>query len=238
MSSTQLLSNERINVSGGQLFLRIGAMCAIVGSLLNVIANLFHPKELIAYDSAAHLRMIAADQTWLLDHFLFVAVGAITLWGFMAISDSLAKTPGAFLAALSARVAMIGTGLMAVFFVVDGYGMKAAGELWLNAPASEAAAALYTAILMSKLGLGFGSAYFFWYLGLLPLLYGAAMIQGGIFPRWISLTAIIGGMLGVMAGGGFYLFGYSVAALFSFIGAQAIIALWILGAGIVLYRRS
>jgi hypothetical protein len=36
----------------------------------------------------------------------------------------------------------------------------------------------------------------------------------------------------------FYLVGFSTAGLFSFIGAQAILALWIFAAGIVLYRRT
>ncbi len=58
MQRTQL-SDDPITAVNGQVYKRIGAMCAIVGSLLNLIANLFHPKELIAYDSAAHLRTIA-----------------------------------------------------------------------------------------------------------------------------------------------------------------------------------
>ena len=65
---------------------RIGAVCAIVGSLLNWIANLLHPKDLVAYDSAAHFQTIAADLTWNLDHLLFVVVAALTLWGLIAIS--------------------------------------------------------------------------------------------------------------------------------------------------------
>ena len=37
---------------------------------------------------------------------------------------------------------------------------------------------------------------------------------------------------------GFYLVGFPPAGLFSFIGAQTILALWIFAAGIVLYRRK
>jgi hypothetical protein len=133
---------------------------------------------------------------------------------------------------------MIGTGLLAVFFAVDGYGMKAASELWLSAPPSEAAAALYAALLMSKLGIASGSIYFFWYLGLMPLLYGAVMSQTGVFPRWITIVAILGGLLGVLAGAGFFIFGYGIVSLFGFIGSQLFISLWILGAGIALYRRT
>jgi hypothetical protein len=64
------------------------------------------------------------------------------------------------------------------------------------------------------------------------------MIQSGVFPRWISIVALLGGVLGVLAGAGFYLFGYGIVSLFGFIGSQVIISLWILGAGIVLYRRT
>lgn len=217
---------------------RIGAACAIAGSLLNWIANLLHPKELLAYDSAAHFKTIAADWSWSLDHFLFIVVAAITLWGLIALSDSLHGTPGAYLARLSAYVAIAGTAIMVIFFVLDGYGMQAAAELWLNAPASETVPALYSALLMSKLGLGTSSVYEAWYLGLLPILYAIAMLQGGIYPKWNSLLAILGGVLGIAAGAGFYLGGYSAAALVSFIVAQVILATWVFIAGIVLFRRT
>jgi hypothetical protein len=72
----------------------------------------------------------------------------------------------------------------------------------------------------------------------MPLLYGAAMIQSGVFPRWISILAILGGVFGVLGGAGFYLFGYGIVSLFGFISSQLIISLWILGAGIVLYQRT
>ena len=227
-----------MDIAQGQAFRRIGARCAMLGGSAMFIANLFHPKDLVKYDSSAHLKTIAADQSWSVDHFVFLVAGAIILWGLLAISDSLAKTPGGFLATLASHSALIGTGLLAIFFIVDGYGMKAASELWLSAPPGDTAAALYAALLMSKLGIGSGSAYFFWYLGLMPLLYGAAMIRGGVFPRWISLVAILGGVPGVLAGTGFYLFGYGVVSLFGFIASQLIISVWTVGAGIVLYRRT
>ena len=227
-----------MNTAQAQGFRKVGAICAMVGGSATLIANLFHPKDLITYDSATHLETIAADQSWTVDHFVFLVAGAIILWGLLAISDVSAQRPGGFLPTLATYSALIGTGLLAVFFAVDGYGMKAASELWLNAPPGEAAAALYAALLMSKLGIASGSIYFFWYLGLMPLLYGAAMIQSGVFPRWISIVAILGGVLGVLAGAGFYLFGYGIVSLFCFIGAQFIISLWILGDGIALYRRT
>jgi hypothetical protein len=235
---TTFTQESQIRTVNVPVYQRIGAACAIAGSMLNWIANLLHPKDLVAYDSAAHFRTIAADWSWSLDHFLFVIVAAITLWGLIALSDSLLNTPGAFLARLAGYVAIIGTAIMAIFFVVDGFGMKAAAEMWLNAPPTEAAAALYAALLMSNLGLGTGSAYQVWYLGLLPILYAVAMLQGGLFPRWISVIALLGGGLGLAAGAGFFLVGFSTGGLFSFIGAQAILAVWIFAAGVVLYRRK
>jgi hypothetical protein len=237
MASASIPDSQTRTINGPN-YQRIGAACAIAGSLLNWIANLLHPKELLAYDSAAHFRTIAADWSWSLDHFLFIVVGAITLWGLIALSDSLRGTPGAYLARLSAYAAAVGTAILLIFFVLDGYGMKAGAELWLNAPASEATPALYAALLMSKLGLGTSSVYEAWYLGLLPMLYAIAMLQGGTYPKWISLLAILGGVLGIAAGAGFYLGGYSAAALVSFIVAQIILATWVLAAGIVLFRRT
>jgi hypothetical protein len=220
------------------MWLRFGALSAIIGSSLNLIANVFHPKDLVKYDSAEHLKTIAADRSWTADHFLFIVVSAITLWGLIAISNALLKRQGAFLATLLAPTAWVGTSLMVVFFAIDGAGMKSASMLWLNAPGSEAPAALYSALLMSKFGVYFGSVYFFWYLGLLPLLYGMAMLQDSVFPKWISALAIVDGVLGGIAGIGFYIFGYNLPAVLCFIGAQLLIAIWVFGAGTVLYRRA
>jgi hypothetical protein len=227
-----------MDAAQARVFHKGGAICAMVGASATLIANLFHPKDLVTYDSTTHLETIAADQSWTVDHFVFLVAGAILLWGLLAISDVLTQMPGGFLVTLAGNSALIGTGLLAVFFAMDGYGMKAASELWLSAAPSEAAAALYAALLMGKLGIASGSIYFFWYLGLMPLLYGMAMIQSSVFPRWISIVAILGGVLGVSAGSGFYLFGYGIVSLFGFIGSQLMISLWVLGAGIVLYRHT
>src|SRR6266498_3085810 len=168
-----------MNSSHEKDFSKIGALCAIIGSSITLIANLFHPKDFIPYDSATHLKSIASDQSWGVDHFAFLVAGAIVFWGLLAISDALAKTSEGSLLTLATYSAIIGTVILACFFVIDGYGMKAASDLWLNAPATETTSALYAALLMSKLGLAFGSAYFFWYLGLMPLLYGILIIRGG-----------------------------------------------------------
>ena len=129
------------------------------------------------------------------------------------------------------------TAIMAIFFVVDGYGMNAASLQWVSAPPAETVPALYTAQLMSKLGLATGSAYMLWYLGLLPILYGTAMLQGGGYPRWLSLVAFLGGALALAAGSSFFLVGDTLPAVLAFVLSQAIMAVWVFGAGIVLYRH-
>jgi hypothetical protein len=235
---TAIRPQTQIVVWQSPAYQRLGAACAIAGSLLNWVANLLHPKDFVAYDSAAHLRSIAADWSWSLEHFLFVLVAAVTLWGLIALADSLLQTPGAYLARLARFMAILATAVMAIFFIVDGFGMKAMAEVWLNAPPAEAQPALYSALLMTKLGLGTGSAYQVWYLGLLPLLFASAMLQGGGFPKWISLIALLGGVFGLAAGASFFLVGYSTAAVVAFVAAQFILALWVLAAGIVLYRRA
>src|SRR5688572_18788575 len=97
MSTIKFLDRKEhnlMNTAQGQAFRRIGALCAIAGGSVALIANLFHPKDLVKYDSAAHLKTIAADQSWSIDHFVFLVAGAIILWGLLAISDVLAQMPG------------------------------------------------------------------------------------------------------------------------------------------------
>jgi hypothetical protein len=237
MDTTSTMKNP-LQVLQKRAFQRLGAVCALGGSLLNWVANLLHPKEFVAYDSAAHLQTIAADRTWSVVHFLFLVVAALTLVGLVALSDSLLKTPGGGLARLAAKLAVIGTAIMAIFFVVDGYGMKAAAEIWLNAPPGETAPALYAALLMSKLGIASGSAYQFWYLGLLPLAFAAAILRSGSLPVWQGYLAALSGLLGVAAGASFFLAGYTSVGLMAFIGAQTIFAVWVFAAGFVLYRSA
>src|SRR5215510_10950504 len=104
-----------MNAAQTQVFRKAGAICAMVGSSATLIANLFHPKDLITYDSAAHLETIAADHSWTVDHFVFLVAGALILWGLLAISDVLGEMPRGFLINLMTYSAIIGTGLLVIF---------------------------------------------------------------------------------------------------------------------------
>jgi len=228
--------SERMDFVTSDMSRRIAAWCAIVGGGLGLIATLFHPRDFVAYDSAAHLKTIAENATWTVDHFAFVVATFLILWGLIATVDVLAKTPGALLAKLAADATMIGSTIAAIFFAIDGFGMKAAAGLWLQASPGDAGAALNTALLMAKLGVASVSIHCLWYLGVAPLLFGAAILRGAKIPRLLGLTAILGGILGLAAGIGFYLYGDSVASTVGFVLAQTLFLVWTLGAGIVLLR--
>src|SRR4029079_1296253 len=90
--------SERMDFVTSDMSRRIAAWCAIVGGGLGLIATLFHPRDFVAYDSAAHLKTIAENATWTVDHFAFVVATFLILWGLIATVDVLAKTPGALLA--------------------------------------------------------------------------------------------------------------------------------------------
>jgi hypothetical protein len=236
---TTISMGERpLETAAGQAWLRTGAICAVAGCFLGFAATLAHPKEFVAYDSAAHLQTIAAAGIWVLDHFLFVVATFLILFGLMAVADALAQTPGARLAKWASLAAMIGTATAAAFFAVDGFGMKVAAALWLSAPPAEATMALYSGLLMAKLGIATASVYMLWYLGLMPILYGAAMLQSGAFPRWVGWLAGAGGVVGFLAGAGFYIAGFSAVGTVGFILSQTVFFIWPAGAGMALMRRA
>jgi hypothetical protein len=97
--------------------LRLGGATAIIGGVLTIVGNMFHPREPGQLDSAANLfSVVVHHQMWVADH-LMIAMGlSLLLHGFYGVTQSIHTTPGAEWARFAWHMAafgvLFGLGLM------------------------------------------------------------------------------------------------------------------------------
>lgn len=182
---------------------QIGAGAAIAGVALMVTASstllvaIQDPFGMVSAE--VYMAGIAGDRTlWLILH-LAVAVGMLLkLAGMLTIGATMEQTGPDPLARIGNGLAVVGVALLLVTMARDGYVHAFITDSWQQAGSQPAdiwsanfAASLrasYAAEIMSLLA----------FVGFAPLAYGAAMLSGSRFPRWIGLLGVIGGLGGLL----------------------------------------
>lgn len=207
--------------------LRLGGGAAMVGGVLGLVVNIFHPRP-DEFTARAEIALVADSDSWLLVHligawaFAFLFVGLVSLgsyigrggvtWGRIARASAVGGSTVAFVA-----ITVDGMALKGVADAGGGAGAEAVAEVGL---------ALFTALI--------GSAF-----GLTPLLFGLAMLATGTFDRWLGWLAAAGGALGLITASIQYLSGPSAFVtnvLFTI--TALIVTAWVIAAGWRLWNAA
>jgi hypothetical protein len=126
---------------------------------------------------------------------VFILVGLVGLSG---VAD--APLSRAF-ARLSLVVALPGAAVMLVGIAIDGFASKAVADLWASAPPTERATALRMALTVEDIQNALFHAWSALFIGLAFVLLGlSGLLDGGGFPRWLGLIAVVGGAGAVFTG--------------------------------------
>ncbi|MDP9366431.1 MAG: DUF4386 family protein [Chloroflexota bacterium] len=217
--------------------LRIGAACAILGTVANVVTSAAH-GDLPNSSTQAGLGFVAARDSWSLVH-LGTIVGVL-LWvgALVALAGSVDHEPGRSLARLATASAVVGAAVHVVFFSIDGVALKGAADAWAAAPPSERAGPLQTAeavLLLQRSQFHSAIAFF---LGLPFVLFGLAVVFDRTYPAWI-------GWIGVVAGAGALVTGTTrfvgldlVPDELLFGGFGLPLGLWMIATGALMWRRA
>jgi hypothetical protein len=177
---------------------KFGGACAMVGATGIFVGNFFHPFP--PAQREAMLEFIAAQSGWPLMHLPTMFFAVAMLLGLVAVADSLAGGLARTLAHGGRIVAQVGVPVMLVGVAIDGFAFKALADAWAAAPAAERQIIVVAADAVVLAETAVLHAWVTFFLGVPFLLFGAAFVAGGQYPRWLGWLGAAGGA-GCLASG-------------------------------------
>ncbi len=216
-------------------FLRVGAVCAIVGTLAYGVFGATHGDLEIPTTETA-LRFVAARPAWQAVHLLGVLAYLLWAGALVALAGSLTRRSAGALARLAQASLSIGTTVMAVDLSLDGIGLKALADAWASAPVSGQADLLRAGdLFIVVLGTTAWSAQLL--VGLAFLLYGLTVLRSREYPVWLAWGGVVAGAGWLAVGIGLFLDAgfvqFDQVLIF-----QLLAALWMPGMGVLMWRRA
>jgi hypothetical protein len=220
-----------------RLFLRFGAICLIVGSLVVAGFRLAH-GDIPAADPEAALRFIAAHPAYAGIHLGTILGVLVWVGGVIAIWSTLASPLGRLLGRLGGASVLVGAAIFIVDFTIDGVAGQDLAMAWAAAtPAAQAdlVRAAHTALTMLR-GPSLVAIVLLW--GLPLLLFGSAVLLEG-YPAWLGWSGLAVGAVTILAALMLLLQpdvfpGVLVYGLL----ASIVVPLWSVGLGLGMWRRA
>jgi hypothetical protein len=184
-----------VQVHDDRPVLRLGGACAVAGGVLGVVLNLIHPRTSDIGATEVELRLIEENGRWLAVHAGILVALVIAFLGLVAIAVSMYGERG-----LWARVALysaIASAPVAIISVaIDGIAMKEIADAWADAPDRVFAAA----DAVGQLNVAAFDGLIISLFGMTPIFAGIALAGSSLYPRWIGILSVVGGVIGLIAG--------------------------------------
>lgn len=215
---------------------RFSATLLLVGVFVWVLAGLFHagvdpnnhPAEFAAYASSSIWTAVHLGQ------FLGIAILVAGLVVLFFTLDVNAATAG-WISRFGAISAVVALALYAVLQAVDGVALKQAVDAWANAPDAEKLVRFASAESIRWLEWGVRSYHSFM-LGLAFLLFAAAIVMTGKFPKAIGYLIALSGLAYIAQGWVLGNEGFSQANTIPNLLGIVLILLWPIWLSIVAWR--
>ena len=237
--------NGQVVVAGSRstsdrALLRIGAVAIPIGIVLQILMETLHPSNADPNDSAAAFQEYAASNTWTIVHIGQFFAALLVALALVTLARSLTRQGGVAgaLAVIGGVTAILVAAIFAVQMAVDGVALKATIDTWTNATqARDKASAYQVAEGMRALEKGL-SGFFHLVNGTTLLALGLAIAFGRSYPRWLGWVGAVSG-LGFLAGGIVTAHtGFSPLAGTVLLGPTVLVAIFLIGAAVCMWRRS
>lgn len=227
------------NLMTNRDMIRIGSLCAMVGAVIFMAANIVHPRSPNIQVTALQVETVAHSDIWVTDHLLLLLGGLLLLPGLLAIQRSIGSGAGAAWAELGNAGAVVSTAIWAVLIAVDGLTSKVVHGAWASAPETEKAVAMRIAEALEHIDVGIFSIYIIVFFGATFMLYGLAVTKSGRFPRWLGWTAVLLGLASFFDGIAQAYTGLSVLVTnLLFASFSSFQTLWLLIMGVLMWRSQ
>jgi hypothetical protein len=228
------------SVSRDKSLLRLGAVLGLLGFVMQIVMDRLHPHRIAPNDSVNAFREYAGSDIWTAVHIgQFVGTLFIAL-AFVALARSLYQQPGlaGALAVVGTVTAIVVAAVFAVQMAVDGVALKAAVNTWVDAasPADQSAAfQVAEAVRWTEKGLG---GLFQFINGITLLALGVSIALGARYPKWIGFVGAVAGLAFVAGGAVTAHTGFSATSGWFLTPATVLLAVFLVGIVILMWRRS
>ena len=216
---------------------RIGATCAIVGSVLLFVGTYLHPMGADPNDAVAAFTEYAADRLWVASHLTQLAGVALMTAALLLLTQQLAAGRGAPWARIAAGGAIASLAVAAALQAVDGVALKVMVNAWAAAPAEHKEAAFHAAFAVRQIETGLASMLSLM-LGLTATLSGVALLADRTYPTALAAFAILGGVPTTVAGVVIAYTGFSNLAMAINMPANSVLLVWMVVLGAYMWRRA
>ncbi|HJV50184.1 MAG TPA: hypothetical protein VJ652_01920 [Noviherbaspirillum sp.] len=216
---------------------KIGAMCAIGGSILLLAGTLLHPMEADPADALAAFTEYAADHHWIASHLTQLAGVTLMVFALISLSQLLRESQGEIWSRLGYGAAIAGLGVAAALQAVDGIALKSMVNAWVAAPPAQKDAVFQAAFAVRQIEIGL-AAMLSLVLGLAASLYGIAISKAKKYPAWLAFLACLGGPSTMVAGVVIAYTGFSETAMTVNMPANILLLVWMALLGVFMWRRG
>ena len=231
-----MLSN---NSEQEKKLIRCGALCAIAGAIIFMVANIIHPRSLNIAFTPAQIETVAASGIWVTDHLFLFLGGFLLLGGLMAIRRLVSSELGGVWAEFGYASAMVSTSVWTILMALDGITSKVVHNAWAMSPAGDKVVALHVAEMMEEIDIGIFSMYIIVFFGITLLFYGLAVAKSTSFPAWLGWVAVVLASCSLVVGVVQAYTGLSVLITNTlFASFSSLLTLWMLIMGFLTWRKS
>jgi hypothetical protein len=216
---------------------RIGATCAIVGSILLLIGTYLHPLQADPNEAVAAFTEYAADHLWVASHLTQFAGVTLMVAALLLLAHQLESGRSTGWSRIAAGGAIASLAMTTALQAVDGIALKVMVDTWAMAPTSQKEVAFHAAFAVRQVEIGLASILSLLF-GLTVIVYGVALLVDRTYPKWIGGLAIVGGVPTTVAGVVMAYTGFSGLAVAINMPASAILLVWMFALGVFMWHRG
>lgn len=218
-----------------EVFLRVGAVSAIVGTAGYLVAFLLHGD--LPDQTTESLLTFIAQRPWALHH--LVITGCFLLWtvALAGLAYSLTGSMAWVLGRLGLGSAMLGMTVLLWHYNIDGPALEQVADAWVAAEGVEKATYLERGTILTTATSAMFPLYVALLLGLPFLLFGLAVVFSGDYPAWLGWVGTTAGALAFVVGTTNFA-GFDLLAINLFVISVFVLDFWMIAMGRLMWRRA
>jgi len=218
-------------------FLRIGAVCAVLGAIVSVAAGTGFGNATNELGTEAVLRYVSSQPTWYwpLVYLGFVLGALLWVGAFVALSESLAQGTARALGRLGVASVIVGATIHVIDSSISGGGLARLADAWASAPDQASLVRQGDLLLWVLDGTWAGVLGLFH--GLPFVLFGLAVVLDRGYPGWLGWLGFAGGLGSLLIGTMMFL-GLELVPVWLFIVFALVVSVFMLILGFLMWRRA